>query len=627
MILDIEPKRKKNGLLDEDALTISEYKPSDQETESINKVMADFQHGNILMNKTFHEFNDISVIERLNRDKLSFNTYLPDDGEQGDSVDSWKSNAIRPLERNRGLDIASQVSEKTIFPQVYAQNQQDEEDRKAASIMRYLMEWSGDQQDYDKTQLYGIITALYSPASIIHTEYTENLITKLNPKTGKREEIIDDETSGFRSTVVPVNELYIENMYQHDVQKQGFLIWRRVISYDVAASKYSDSKNFKHVKAQLQTKFEPSTQVYYDQQDDSMTENQVEEVIYWNRRKDIKLNLVNGILMTEHDAPNPRQDSKYPFVKTGYELFDEGKFFYYKSVVFKLQPDARNSNELWRMFIDAAYLNAFTPMIITGEEEVSSGVIAPGAVTTFANQDTQITPINTGSNNASTMNALQLLDNSMQDTSSAPPSAESKGTKTAFEVSTIQQNALTNLGMFAKMISFGVKDWGELMMSDILQYLTIGEVMNIAGDDSRLNFKKFLLPDQTIGNKRGTIKIEFDINTPENDKDMRVEQEKLMEREGGLDNDTRIFIVNPTKFRDMKFFTKVEPELVVRQNKVQIQQDAERMYTLLIQNPRSNQEEVLRMLLDSNTLTTEDPDKFIAEEQEQVEEEVPANTG
>ncbi len=614
MILDVEIIRDKNGIPDPKENVRSRYQPGKEVVDITDKVMKHFEHGNLIMNTPWREFNDMSVLERKNRDQLAFNTYLPGDGDWGESLDSWKSQALRPVERNRSLDIASQVSSQVIFPKVFAQNQNDDEDRKSAAIMRYLMEWSADQQQYEQTQLFSTLTSLYSPASIIHTEYTERMKTQENVETGETEEVMDDENSGFRSTVVPVEELYIENMYQHDIQKQGFLIWRRVISFDNAWIKYGDVDNFKFVRGGLQTVFDPMTETFYDQQDKNLTENEVEEVIYWSKNKDLKLAFVNGIIQTKVDAHNPRQDKRYPFIKSGFELMDEGKFFYYKSVVFKMQPDARNINELWRMVIDGTYLSVFPPMIITGEEEVSSDVVAPGAVTTFASSDTQVTPINVGSNLNAGFAGLQALEQSVLDTTKTPQSGPISKQQTLGEIELLQQNALTNLGLFAKMIGFGVRDWGKLMASDITQYLTIGEVMNVVGDDSRLNFRKFLLPDQTIGEKTGTVKIEFELEMPEDEEGIAEMENELMEREGGLDNDTKIFKANPTVFRSLKFIMKVNADLVARPNEAAINALAVAEYDRMIENPMFDQTEAAKLLLTSFPKTEEDPDRYIAKQ-------------
>ena len=97
------------------------------------------------------------------------------------------------------------------------------------------------------------------------------------------------------------------------------------------------NQNFKdYVRPGLQVVFDEGTDLFYQQFDEELRKNLVEEVIYYDRTQDLQLIMVNGVLLTDPDHPNPRLDKRYPFIKGGYELIDEGKFFYYFSIVLFL---------------------------------------------------------------------------------------------------------------------------------------------------------------------------------------------------------------------------------------------------------------------------------------------------
>jgi len=107
----------------------------------------------------------------------------------------------------------------------------------------------------------------------------------------------------------------------------------------------------------------------------------VEEVIYYNRIEDLELVYLNGVLVTASDEPNKRKDKKYPFSKLIYELIDEGKFFYGKSLAFKMAPDQEIIDQLYQMVIDGSFLKLMPPTAIYGEEQFNSSIVAPGAIT------------------------------------------------------------------------------------------------------------------------------------------------------------------------------------------------------------------------------------------------------
>jgi hypothetical protein len=62
-----------------------------------------FGLGYITMYTPRVEFNDLSVMGRLQQDQMAFNTYQPNNGDpyEGDEINSWKSTAIRPIVRNQ----------------------------------------------------------------------------------------------------------------------------------------------------------------------------------------------------------------------------------------------------------------------------------------------------------------------------------------------------------------------------------------------------------------------------------------------------------------------------------------------------------------------------------------------
>jgi len=597
----------------------SAYKPSKEAKKMLNLVRADFTDGYSTMNQPFVEFNNMSLIQRMRRDQQTFNTYSPQDGLNAPGLDSWKSNAMRPIARNKVISTIAHVTQKVIYPRVSAQNENDELDQDAATVMRLAMQWAGEQSDYEKTQLYSAISAAVNPAAITHTEYTEvyEEVPIINDD-GEREVIkcLNEDYSGFKDTIVPCDEIFIENIYEHDIQKQGFLVWRRVISYTSAYKKYGYKyDNFKFVQPGLQVFYYPATDSFYEQYDEDLADNLVEEIIYWNKSLNTRQILINGVLMTEPDAVNPRKDRKYPFTKSGYELIDEGKFFYYKSLIFKMQPDVRIINQLYEMVIDGTYLNIFPPMVITGDDEITSDIIAPGAATVL-NENSNIQPIFPGTNVSAGLNATQLVENSITESSTPPQFGgdTAPGDQTKFEVQLLQQNASTVLSSFAKQIAFAVKDYGNLRKNDILQYLTVGEVMNLGGEGSAIKFKNLLLEDQDIEGRLGSIKIEFmDGSMPdEMTEKFRKEQEMALAEREGLDNDTRIYRVNPRLWREMKYKIKITPDLITPPSQQFESAMALAEYDRAIQNPYVNQEKITRdLLLGAFPRTAEDPDSYM----------------
>lgn len=616
-LISVELQYDKYGKLVSQPAT---YQPTDKEKERLGMIRNSFSVGYLNQTTPRREFNDLSLIQRISNDRMSWNTYQPNDGYGivGDEINSWRSNAIKPIVRNKAISVAAHITARLIFPNVFAQNQADDEDRDAAMVMKSLMEWVSYETKYPKTFLYSVIGALVDPASIIHEEYCEVFRTvREMGDDGKytEKQVVDEEFSGIIQTPIECDELLIENFYEENIQKQGFLILRKVISYSTALAKYGKFDNFKYVTPGMQTIYNDANQTFYNEYDSNLTGELVEEVIYWNRTLDLRLVVCNGVLISDPDTPNPRADKKYPFAKTFYEPFDQGRCFYGKSLVFKMGPDARIINELYPMIIDGTYLSLFPPMVAVGAEDIGGDVIIPGMVTTFQSKDANLKPINSSANLSAGVQALQDVTKSLSDSSVDPilQGAPQSGVRTAFEVRRLEENSMVDFKIFLQMIGFFVHDIGTLMVSDICQFMTLGEVEEIVGEDEggTMRYKTYILPEKMTEDGVKTEKIKFMAGLPE-----EVDEEEEMDMSYDIlseeDEKSTILKVNPELFRKNKYKL-----IIAADQKSPYSDEVEKAFNLeaydrMIKDPNLNQEEVTKdFLLSVYDKSSKNPDKYL----------------
>lgn len=608
-LIDLKISRKTDGTI---TSPVSSYIEEDNEKDIRAIVFRDWQLGHNIMHKPYAEFNYESLLTRQTKDQKAFNSYQK---KQDDDPDlAWKSNAVRPITRNKIISIAAHVLASVIFPNIFAQNENQEEDKEAARVMRLLIEWVADNYEYAKTMVYAVIAALVNPAAIIHFEFAEvyRKIKEIQENgTWITKEAIDDILSGFQFNCVPLDELYIGDIRIHDIQKQPFLIWRKAIDFDTAKIKYGKKKKWKYIKPGLQIFYNTGNGQFYEQYDETLKERLVEEVIYYNRFEDLELVYLNGVLMTEWDEPNKRQDKKYPFAKLIYELIDEGRFFYGKSLAFKLAPDQGVIDTLYRMVIDGSFLKLMPPQAVYGDEQLNSSVLMPGTLTVLK-QNSKMEKIDVGSDLNAGIAAINEVEKSMNESSSDPRQAgqSTSGSQTAFEVSKLEENARTILGLFGKMIGFFVKDMGELMVNSILQFLTIAEIDEVS---NTTKYKNFL-----IGGQDETKMIQLDKNMPN---EPMTEEENLMasydilKQQGGINSKKKIFKVNPELFRKLKFLIRISPDNLIPPSEAVKKALNLELYDRAIANPAGNQEELYKtLLLGSYEATKNDPDKFVAQQ-------------
>lgn len=559
----------------------SQYHPSEEEQNVRAMIIDSFRWADVVMRKPRREYNDMSTLTRMMYDQMAFNIYQPNNGQPflGDPSQSWKSNAMRPIVRNKVVSIAAHATAKLLFPKVFAYNDQSEEQEKSALIMRDLIEWASDQNDYDRMTLFAVINACVNPASIMHIEYAEAYRTIKTEKDDngkwKTEEILDEDHSGFKLTPVPVDELYIADFYTEDIQKQEYLIWRRVQSYSTMKAKYGHCENFKYVKAGIQVIYNDANTAFYEAYDSNLKGESCEEIIFYSKSLDLQIALVNGIMMDDHDNPNPRQDKNYPFIKFYYEPFDEGRCFYGKSLAFKIQPDADIINSLYPMIIDGTYLNIFSPLLVTGEEEIGSDVVIPGTVTTLVNPESSVTPLRVAQDIRQGLETLKMVEESVDQSSEQPLNIGDRAT--AYQISKVDQERQTIMGLFVKMIGSYVKQYGNLLKSDVLQYITLPEVDSIV-DNGELVYKTIMVHDKLTDNGKVNRKIKFDLNVPS--KPMSIEEEleksyEILKEQGGAESKQEIYRVNPILFRKLKYMVTISPDVMAPMS-----DDLERAYGL-----------------------------------------------
>jgi len=602
----------------------SKYRPSNKEQEMIQYIRRDFTYGKEIMEQPYEEFNNQDVVDRMNRLQRQFNSYQPPKSQDPD--DAWKSNAKRPIIRNKVISIAAHITSSLLYPNVFAQNDKQEEDKAAALVAKDLMSWAGDQSKYEQNILYAIIAMLVNPCAIMETGYREvyrKVKVLQDDGTYKTEEIEDEDYSGFYDEIVPVDELYIGNIYEHDIQKQPYLIRRKVVDYESAARMYEkEYPNFKYVSPGLRITFSEENDTFYEQYDEDLQERLVEIVTYYNKLEDLELLVCNGVLLSKTDQPMTRKDKDYPFAKGIYSLIDEGKFFYGKSLVDEMLNDAEVVDTLYQMIIDGTYLEVMPYAIAYGAEEFHASIVAPGKITGL-DKDSKVEMGNIKHNLGAGMNMLEKVEGSISESSSGPLSSGqgAAGNQTAYEISRLEQNAMTVLGLFGKMIGFFVRDYGKLRLDDILQYMTVGEVGKISGN--KLTYKTFNLGDQNVKGKNKTKRLEF--TTDDFPAEGMTEMDEinksidLMEQEEKMNNDTEIYKINPNIFRNLKYIVRVDATFMPIKNEAVKKALNLEAYDRAIQNPLADQEAVFKDFLLENYVPGES-DKYIKEEQAMQEQ-------
>jgi len=162
-----------------------------------------------------------------------------------------------------------------------------------------------------------------------------------------------------------------------------------------------------------------------------------------------------------------------------------------------------------------------------------------------------------------------------------------------------------------KFIAQHAINYGKLLMSDVLQYMTIADAAKIT-ENGGLVYKTFYAKEPGATGKQN--KISFDINMP----DTISEEEKmemsfaLLEQQGGLESNTTLWKVNPVLFREHKYTFTIDSDVLNPRS-----QDLMRAYDLetydrAIANPVADQEKVyVDLLMATNPKTARNPKAYV----------------
>lgn len=546
---------------------LSAFAPPEDVKKLTERISQDDGVAFSLQNKTLTEFNDYSLLQRADIDQKRWNAYRAPPSMDVD--EAWRWNGIRPITRNRIIGIVAQMTARIVIPAPYAQNDQDELDVSAAQIMRDLMEYNIRNSNYVDNYIMWITDALVNPAAYLGVGFFEAMQTIKEENEGKvtKKDVLDGVVSGFQTFNIPLDEIFIGNFYQKQLDRQRFVIRRRYIDYDEAKSLKGDHKNFEYVQPGIKTVFNAADSLFYDAVDETLS-TLVEEVTYYNRLEDMEVLFMNGIYVGDNDTEaniikhrDNENRPKYNFGVLGYEDISS-RFFFYKSAAWKLGDDDELVIRTEQLLADAVFLETMTPTVTSGVGQMSEAIMIPGKNTAFENSQVRVEPIKLGSSLSSAFNLLLKKERDMSESSQDPMmTGVQTQPKTASEAILMAQNAKIALGRFGNMLASSLKKVGGLMIDVILRHQTIGDIEETGDGESVQRFKTFILTnsgDEKL-NKKIVFKPEM-MGQEMSEEEEMAKSHEMMEQEGGIDSTNRISEVNPEAWRKLKYFLSVDTE-------------------------------------------------------------------
>ena len=615
------------GYTDKKTTPLSNYQPTSAVIEITKDFKDGFNEGVRILTTEWEELNGYSVIERMNKDRRTFNSFVDEDIE--DPMEAWKWRGTRGIALTKAMALHAHMTAVLSAPSAFAQNDKQEEDRTMSNVMKDILEWMAVNSEYRKSYLLATMGSLVNPVTYLGADYVE-AYTTVKDWTEDRQlvtkEVVDEELSGFRFPVYSADQILISNAYEQNIQRQYTVIRRQYKDYHELEGRWSWHPNWQYVQKGIRSIYSEEEGLFYDVVDHAHP-SLVEEATGWCRKSDTEVTFLNGIYMGDDNTeanPIKHRDNfnipKVPFTPFGYQRVNE-HFYFYRSFINRIGWDASLIDAMYENTMNREAIDLYAPMGIYGVENFSSQVVFPGAVVAFENPDASAKPL-LPPNRGSGYQALREIEKSIEEASvsdvqvGALPEASQK----AFTVARAEQNARTILRGVFRSTAESVMSYGSLMADIALRHLTTAQLDEITG---ATHYRPFILQDQTVNGRNVSKKILFDesLMKPMSKEEQDREGLKMLTKVGWPDNKEDIYRINPHLFSKMKYLVRYEADSLIEKDTASEREKAERMYASMRSDPIVSGEALVRKVLNANYRG--EADELMAKEVQQVMGQAP----
>lgn len=489
-----------------------------KQREAIETVLDDYTKARGFMQKSYNYFNGRNLYDCIDDWTKRWNGYIP---AQNPLLDTTQSQIFLNYTRNAVISYLVKVAMNTVKPKIVAVNKKNNtQSKQFAQFLKDANQYSLNAENADSKFFAAALETTVKGTVLTYEGYLRQeqemeVPDKYDSTTGKmktkkvKKVLYDD----CYQKIHPVEDFYIANPYQPDVQKQEFIIPRRITTYSEAKAEFGHYPMFDMVKAGAYTITSDVTTFYKNQLISELAKDQVEILPWFNKTKNKHILLINGVPI--YIGVIPFKDGNYPYAKAIFEPF-ANDFFWGAGFPNKIMGEQDLKNMLFNMMVDKTS-GSLLPYGLSSDLDdiIEDEVLAPNKIRKVGDINKwkfdTLPGISPGEVQMLQLTDKELNDNSNNASNSGSASSPRGGKLAARQVMAQQQEAMQKLGFSASFLEDYERDRTMLRVNHILQFYSIPKLENITGipgsDLNKLVFRDITLHNTRLSNGKTGTKV------------------------------------------------------------------------------------------------------------------------
>lgn len=488
------------------------YMPSTEEQQDIRETLNAWVTARNVVQRTYNYFNGRNLYDCIDDWTKRWNGYIP---PLNPLIDQTSWNIFYNFTRNSIIAYLAYVATNPVKVSIISVNKKSGLPSKTfAKALEDMNEYSLGVENGDQKFLQAATECAIKGTVIVYEGYMKNfqkekVVDSYDAETGRvkykeRDRIIFDNCY---QEVIPLEDFYITNAYQPDIQKQPKVIWRRLTTYFEAANEFSHYKGWKYVRPGAYT-LAPEMNTFYRQAIlADLPNDRVEILRYYCRRTNMHIILVNGVVL--YSGPIPFKNGRYPFAKAINEPFGVD-FFWGQGMPGKYMGEQDMINSFINMMAQKT-TNSLLPTGLSSDLDdlIEDDVIQIGKMRQVSDVNKwkflESPPVNGGE-----FNMFQEVLGLAKDTANVMPAVS--GSKiTARQILLAQQQVTQKMIYNTTFLEDMEVDRTKLRIDHILQFYAIPRVERITGKTGKelegLAYRDITLSNTTLSDGRKGTKV------------------------------------------------------------------------------------------------------------------------